>query len=111
MFILFSALPLAAQLVIAAADGVPKLDVTPSCRGAAAAASASETGDLMRLCLDSEQRSYDQLLKQWSEFLPADRIYCSNKQKAFEPTYTELLTCLEMARDVKKIKRLNGDTL
>ena len=33
-----------------------------------------------------------------------DRANCVKAVKGFEPTYTELLTCLEMARDVKKIK-------
>ena len=104
MFVPVFALALATHLVIAVADSVPILDVTPSCRGAAAAAHATETKDRMQACLDSEQRSRGQLAKQWSDFAPADRIYCVNMQKTFEPTYTELLTCLEMARDVKKAK-------
>jgi len=105
VFNLFYTLPLAAYLIVPVADGVPRLDVTLSCRGAAAAARAAETKDWMQTCLNSEQRTYDQLVKQWSDFVPADRIYCANKQRTFEPTYTELLTCLEMARDVKKIRR------
>ncbi len=56
MFIPWFALPLAAQL-IAVADGVPKLDVTPSCRGAAKAGYISTTEDRLKSCLDSEMRT------------------------------------------------------
>jgi hypothetical protein len=102
MFVPFFALPLATQLIISVADSVPKLDVTASCRAAATAAIGT---DRMQSCLASEQRIYDQLIKDWSDFSSVDRANCVKAVKGFEPTYTELLTCLEMARDVKKIRR------
>jgi hypothetical protein len=104
MLIPLYALPLVTHLIIAVADSVPKLDVTASCRGAAAAASAGEAKDRMRKCLDSEQKSHDQLAKEWQEFTPADRVNCAKTVRDFEPSYTELLTCLEMTRDVRKLK-------
>jgi len=103
MFVPFFALPLATQLIISVADSVPKLNVTASCRAAAAA--AANGSDRMQSCLASEQRIYDQLVKGWSDFSSVDRANCGKAVKGFEPTYTELLTCLEMARDVKKIRR------
>jgi hypothetical protein len=101
MFIPLFALPLATQLIITVADGVPKLDVTASCR---APAVASNSTDRMQSCLASEQRIHDQLVKDWSGYPSVDRVDCVKAVKGFEPTYTELLTCLEMARDVKNIR-------
>ena len=101
MFVPLFALPLATQLIINVADGVPKLDVTASCRGAAAASATDAKGTLQK-CLDSEQKSRDQLVKLWLQFAPADRVKCTKAVAAFEPTYSELLTCLEMAQDLKK---------
>ena len=101
MFIPLFALPLVTQLLITTADGVPKLDVTASCRAAAAASNAP---DRMQSCLVSEQRIYDQLVRDWSGYPSVDRVDCVRAVKIFEPTYTELLTCLEMARDVKNIR-------
>ncbi len=80
-----------------AAD-VPKLDLTESCRRAAIDAHSDKR---MQLCLDSERRWHDQLVKRWSDFAPADRVACVNMQRSFDPSYTELLTCLEIARDAK----------
>ena len=47
MFVPLLAVPLAAQL-IAAADGVPKLNVTPSCKGAAKAGYIATTEDRLQ---------------------------------------------------------------
>jgi hypothetical protein len=55
----------------------PKLDVTASCRGAAAAAGATEAKATMQRCLDSEQQSRDQAVKRWLDFAPADRSACA----------------------------------
>jgi hypothetical protein len=94
------ALPLALMLG-AASDGVPHLNVTPSCKGAAEAGYIARTEDRLKSCLDSEQRTRDDLVKNWSTFPAADRAYCISSIRGFEPTYTELVTCLEMKRDVR----------
>jgi hypothetical protein len=99
MWVPVLALPLAAHLVIAVADRVPNLDVRPSCRGAAA---ASTDKDRMQTCIDSEQKTREQLVKDWSSFPAADRANCVSGIMAFAPTYSELITCLEMQRDVKQ---------
>ena len=121
MFILFFSLPVAAHLIISVADSVPKIDVTPSCRAAAANAKAqanpsvnakgkaqvqanpSPATDRMKTCLDSEKKIHDQLVKEWSNFPPADRARCIKATELFSPTYTELISCLEMTRDANKL--------
>ena len=109
MFVPLSALPLAV-LLIAAADGVPKLDVTPSCRGAAEAGYIATTEERLKTCIDSEQRTRDQLDKNWPSFPAVDRASCISSIKGFEPTYSELATCLEMKRDLKNTKPAEADT-
>jgi len=99
MVIPFLALPIALQ--IAVTDGVPNWDVTASCHNAAAAVYADQAKDREKSCLESEQRTRGKLESDWSTFPAADRIRCVNSIKSFEPTYTELTTCLEMYRDVK----------
>jgi hypothetical protein len=96
-------LPVAAQLAfgVAAANPQqpPNFDVKPSCR---AAADASGGHDRMDGCLASEQTAHDQLVKQWTQFPAASRTLCiQSASGGGEPTYTELLTCLEMDRDSK----------
>ena len=82
------------------ADSVPSWDVTASCRAAARIAYSQTPSDRLTSCLASEQRTREELNKNWSTFLAADRISCV-QSLTFSPTYTELVTCLEMRRDVK----------
>ena len=81
------------------ADSVPSWDLTASCRAAARVAYNQTPSDRLQSCLASEQRTRDELNKNWSTFPAADRISCV-KSLTFSPTYTELVTCLEMRRDV-----------
>ena len=91
----------ARQTRAAVADGVPDWDVTASCRAAASIAITQTAGDRLTSCLATEQRTREELNKNWSTFPAADRIGCV-KSLTFSPTYTELVTCLEMRRDIKK---------
>jgi hypothetical protein len=103
---LFSATLLSA--LVAMADDVPVLNVQPVCRGIAAqAANPTEKGgpDLSyKDCVSSEEEVRVELGKSWSTFDQADKGHCMRLAKTGgESSYTELLTCLEMARDVRKL--------
>ena len=93
--------PLALYLIGASTGGVPTLDVRPSCEAAAAAEMI--VSNKMQSCLTDEQNARDQLLKRWTKFNSTDRATCVRAAMNFEPTYTELLTCLEMSRDARKL--------
>ena len=97
----FLAVPLALHLIAASGGGVPIFDVRPSC--VAAAKAQITTTDRMQSCMADEQNAHDQLVKGWRKFNAADRITCTSTMMDFEPTYTELLTCLEMASDARKL--------
>jgi hypothetical protein len=56
-------------------------------------------------CIESELAVREELVKQWSSFSAADRTHCINETTmGGESSYTELLTCLEMARDVRAMR-------
>jgi hypothetical protein len=107
--ILPSLLALGAQLMVPVVDSVPTLNVEQVCTGIAQqggvtfhdSAIAQEKKD----CLDSEQSIRDELVKQWPSFDGSDKVHCTNESRmGGESSYTELLTCLEMARDVRTMR-------
>jgi hypothetical protein len=87
----------------AVADSVPSWDLTASCRAAASIAYSQTPNDRSQSCLASEQRTREELTKYWSTYPAEDRIGCV-KSLTFSPTYTELVTCLEMRRDVRVLR-------
>jgi hypothetical protein len=102
------ALALGMQLVmpIAAAGRVPQLDVEPVCKGIAEQGGLTFRDPRVELakknCIESEQTIREQVVKHWSSFSADDRRHCvSETTMGGLSSYTELLTCLEMARDVR----------
>jgi hypothetical protein len=107
--ILPSALMIAPQLLFLTADDVPVLNVEPMCLAIAQEHNISGLNRDPRAahndCVKSEQRLHDQLAQKWSLFSAAEKMACRNEASyAGVESYTELLTCLEMARDVKTVK-------
>jgi acyl-CoA synthetase (AMP-forming)/AMP-acid ligase II len=101
MIVPLAALPLAVQLFVTVTDGVPTFNVTSSCHAAAAVPGAAE--NRMQTCLQSEQRARDEIVQAWSKATPAARTRCTQTASVGgSPTYTELITCLEMARESKE---------
>jgi hypothetical protein len=88
---LFASLPF-----IAIADSVPKFDIARECR--------SEGGSqaMLEICAEDEAAARDQLQPLWFQSSAADKASCAGETSMDgTPSYVELLTCLEMARDVK----------
>src|SRR6516162_1415764 len=55
-------------------------------------------------CVQSEQAVRDEINKEWSTFTTPDKTHCVALAKTGgESSYTELITCMEMARDVRKL--------
>jgi len=112
--ILPPALILGVHLVMPVADSVPVLNVDQVCQGIAQQGGVtfhdSAVGDEKKNCLDSEQATRDELVKQWSTFAPPDKVACTNESRmGGDSSYTELLTCLEMARDVRAMHTDKAD--
>jgi hypothetical protein len=91
-----------AATVLVAADPIPSWNVEPSCR-----LEVSKTipiGD-MKICMDNERASRDQLAKEWEQFAPADKAHCLRLSTlGGPPSYTDLLTCLELERDARSLQ-------
>jgi hypothetical protein len=91
----------------ARADDVPTLNVNPVCKGIAQqAATPGEQGgpDLaFSQCVQSEQEVRQQLVSEWSSFKPAEKASCVGSEQSALPSYTGLISCLEMARDVRQL--------
>jgi len=110
MFSSLSAALLAAPLVLAVADQVPSFDVHPTCRGAEATAGAGGRGS--DVCIKSELSARDQLTKDWAGFPEADRSRCVRLSTMTQmPSYVQVLTCLEMARDARELSPRERSTL
>jgi hypothetical protein len=106
--ILPPALIVGVHLLMPVADDVPTLNVQEVCRGIAEQGGVTfhdaAVGDEKKNCIDSEKAVRDQLVKEWSSFAAPDKVACTNESRTGgEASYTELLTCLEMARDVRAI--------
>jgi hypothetical protein len=103
----FAALALGSNLIMVAAD-VPKLNIEPSCKTAGVEGMA--LGRTTQSCLNDENGAKDQLVKDWGSFSAADKSHClSMVSTGGSPSYVELLSCLEMSRDAKKIAQGRKD--
>jgi hypothetical protein len=82
-----------------AAGGVPTFDIRSSCRGAADVTTGSPG-----TCLADEESARGELAKRWTQFAVAEKAHCTelSSMTGFQ-SYVELLTCLEMAGDAKKL--------
>jgi hypothetical protein len=104
MRLALTTLALATSLVAAAAQEPPRFDAAPGCRA------GTNTGVKPRAdvdsCLRSEHEARDQLTRQWGEFAAADKVRCAEKTHlGGPPSYIEVLTCLELARDARKLPK------
>ena len=99
---------LGVTLVVSVVDSVPSLNVEQVCEGIAQQGGVSFRDPNIAVekknCVDSEHAIRDELTKQWSSFTSADKTACTNEATmGGDSSYTELLTCLEMARDVRSL--------
>jgi hypothetical protein len=98
----FAALALGSSLITVAADNVPFLKVEPSCK--AAGAVGLMMGRTADSCMNDEKAAREDLERNWSSFSADDKSHClSMISTGGGPSYVELLSCLEMSRDAKKI--------
>jgi hypothetical protein len=83
-------------LQLVAAGQVPTFDVRPGCRTTVDTAGMSEQS-----CLNDERTAREDLTKAWPGFSAGDKVMCVDQTSSFNPSYVELLTCLELMRDAR----------
>jgi hypothetical protein len=90
-------------------QAVPDLNVDPVCHGIAQqAANPSEKGgpDLaFSQCVQSEQAMRRKLADEWSTFSPSEKSNCIGAQGGGLASYTDLVSCLEMAKDARQLNQ------
>ena len=102
MSMYLAAVILGGVLTVAAADNVPVLHTQPTCAGADSDLSGSRN---IASCEQSEQQARDTLGTEWQKFSAADRRNCvAETNIGGFPSYVQVLTCLEMARDARALQ-------
>jgi hypothetical protein len=101
MAALFPIILTATQIVLVADSG-PKFDVERTCR---AAAVSGMPGRDSASCQRDEQDARSKLEQDWSQYNAAQRNHCDGlvTDPGGAPSYVELLTCLEMAKQAKEL--------
>lgn len=98
------------SIAFARTDEIPNLDVRPVCRGIASQSAdpgigQGGQGETFQRCIESEKEVREQMKKRWSDFSAEDKRHCVELAKTGgESSNTELLTCLEMSRDVRNLR-------
>jgi hypothetical protein len=86
---------------------VPKIDVHKICREIDTATqsfySKGSEGTISS-CIASEREAHNQIVKEWHTFPASARSLCI-KPDTYMPTYLHWLTCLEMNREVMKLRK------
>jgi hypothetical protein len=91
----------------ARSDQYPVLNVVPVCKGIASQSSLEEglSNTSFDDCMKGEQTDREAMIKEWSTFNSDDKMHCiAETTMGGESSYTDLVTCLEMARDVRKLR-------
>jgi hypothetical protein len=103
-----TALALVAQLSVAVADGVPRYDLKPLCRGIAQGGMSLLPGQSApkdyKTCISSEMTVRRQLVKLWPTFKGSNKANCIGENSAGGlSSYTGLLSCLQAAQEASKM--------
>jgi hypothetical protein len=78
------------------ADAVPKLDIARECQF------EGGTREAQARCVSDETQARSQLQTEWKQFGPNAKKQCNEESTTDNiASYVELLTCLQMERDVK----------
>jgi len=93
---------LSASHLLLVANSMPKFDIERTC--APAAAAAVSPGRDASACQRDEQDARSKLEKDWSQFSAAQCSQCAGFVALDRaPSYVELLTCLEIAKQAKEL--------
>jgi hypothetical protein len=93
---------LVASQVRLAADRMPEFHIDTICRAAAEAAVAPDRD--AGACKRDELTAHDKLRDQWGQFTTSQKTRCVSLTRLDgNPSYVELLTCLELAKATKTL--------
>ena len=82
-------------------SGVPALNIAQTCAGVD---SVGLPGRTSARCHQNEQDARNELTARWEQFPATDRSTCvATTQIGGFPSYVQVLTCLELARDARSL--------
>jgi hypothetical protein len=88
--------------LVATAQELPRFDISRTCR-----AEVTSAGDMIAAspCANDEQRSHDELAKQWSQLPTEIKKTCVSTatESGGIESYVELLTCIQIVKDASKL--------
>jgi hypothetical protein len=91
----------------ARSDQYPTLNTAPLCHGITNQSDLQEGFRSVSFdqCMQAEQTDRETMIKEWSTFSADEKRHCiAEATVGGESSYTDLLTCLEMARDVRQLR-------
>jgi len=90
----------------------PTIDLQKTCEASVAAAAAiignTGQGDI-DVCMQDEQAARMQIVNEWATFPALAKSRCVKPQE-YVPSYVEWVACLEMTRDVFKLRQERSST-
>ena len=106
MLIRLAALLCACHLVAPVVDRIPELDLIGICK---ASTRTDDPKKDQENCLALEQKAKLQLAMQWARYSSADQSSCLQMlRSAGQPSYVEILTCVEMADRARRAPKSRG---
>lgn len=94
-------LALLLPLALAVSDAVPRFNIEPTCKGGLDSPGLNER---YSRCIAEEKEAHAKLQAGWSKYPVGDREQCARTAGMASPSYVELLTCLEMDADARRMK-------
>ena len=94
-------------VVLAASAGPPGVDIHKTCRESERAITAifgNSNAATFENCMRQEHTDQAQIVRDWASYPAADKTHCV-QPKVYMPSYIEWLTCLEIARDVRRCEQ------
>src|SRR5260370_25811539 len=104
MFIASMPIVLGSHLLMAAAGGLPSIDIVKNCRESSDALYGTTTANVFDACVEDEKDASAKLAKDWAIFPAADNARCVHAA-IYLPTYVEWLTCIEPERAFTRIPK------
>jgi hypothetical protein len=97
-------LALVLPFVLAVSDAVPRFNIEPTCKGGLGSPGLNERYDR---CISEEREAQKKLEANWSKYPAGDRTVCARTAGMASGSYVELLTCLEMDAEARKLRGKN----
>jgi hypothetical protein len=91
-----------ASLVLTVADELPNFNVEASCKAVEGFGLAITHS--LESCVQDENAAKTELGKNWTTYAPAERSRCVAETMVGDPSYVDVLTCLQMAQDIDVMK-------